>query len=65
MQKRRRFKQADTLGERLARQAALLRERADALPEGDDKALLLHKIQQVDFAIDLDEKLRSPLVGGE
>jgi hypothetical protein len=61
MQKRRRVKQTETLHERLIRRASTLRREADALPSGTNKELLLHKIQQVDFAIDLDEKLRSSI----
>jgi hypothetical protein len=60
MQKRRRIKQTETLSVRLARRAAALRQEASALPPGRDRELLLNKLHHLDFAIDLDETLRSP-----
>jgi hypothetical protein len=60
MQKRQRITQTEPLGVRLARRAAALKQEADALPPGGERELLLNKVQQLDFAIDLEDKLRSP-----
>jgi hypothetical protein len=60
MQKRQRITQTEPLGVRLARRSAALRQKADALPPGAEREFLLNKLQQLDFAIDLEDVLRSP-----
>jgi hypothetical protein len=60
MQKRRRFKQTQSLGERLAQDTAQLREQAKALPPGRARELIMRKITQNEAAYHLCEILRSP-----
>jgi hypothetical protein len=57
---RRRFKQILTFPGRLANEAARLRQEADKLPEGPERASLLQKAQQADDALRMDQWLRSP-----
>jgi hypothetical protein len=60
MQKRRRFKQTQSLEERLAQDTAQLREQAKALPPGRARELIMRKITQNEAAHHLCEILRSP-----
>jgi hypothetical protein len=59
-QKRRRFKQTQTLEERLAREANRLREEARALPPGIEREALLEKARQADTGAHVSEWLQSP-----
>ena len=53
MQRRRRFKQASSLRERLAEWAKEVREQAAHLPPGPDREALLKKACQADTASEL------------
>jgi len=55
MQRRRRFKQASSLRERLAEWAKEVREQAAHLPPGRDREALLKKARQADTASELDD----------
>jgi hypothetical protein len=55
MQRRRRFKQASSLRERLAEWAKEVREQAAHLPPGPDREALLKKARQADTASELDD----------
>jgi hypothetical protein len=57
---RRRFKQVLTFPDRLANEAARLRDEADKLPPGPERDLLLKKARQADEAVVMDRWLRSP-----
>ena len=60
MQQRRRFKQPDTLEERLATEAKRLREKAKALPPGPERDIILRKARQCETGSHMSEWLRSP-----
>ena len=60
MQKRRRFKQTTTLGERLAKQARRLREEARSLPSGPARTAIERRARQADAAAHLNQWLTSP-----
>ncbi|MDN5001518.1 hypothetical protein ACFQZO_11545 [Bradyrhizobium sp. GCM10027634] len=60
MKHRRRFKQTETLQERLARFAAELRERAQALPPGVERDQLLKTARNADTTAHLDDWMTSP-----
>lgn len=60
MLKRRRFKQTRTLHERLAEEAARLREEARALAPGHRRELLLRRARQDETAMQIDAWLHSP-----
>ena len=60
VQKRRRFKQIQSLEERLANVAKMLRRQAETLPPGGLRDLAERKAQQVDTASHLSQWLRSP-----
>ena len=60
MLKRRRFKQTKSLEERLAEEAANLREQAKALPPSAERERLLRKARQADTGCYVSEWLRSP-----
>jgi hypothetical protein len=60
MLKRRRFKQSQSLKDRLASFAMDARKRADELPPGPVKDDLLRKVRQADTAMHLDEWVNSP-----
>jgi hypothetical protein len=60
MQKRRRFKQTETLEERLAKEAARLRARVLAMPPCLERDRLLRKARQAETASHINEWLRSP-----
>ncbi|KJC35285.1 MULTISPECIES: hypothetical protein [unclassified Bradyrhizobium] len=57
---RRRFKQIHSLEERLAQEAARLRERARKLPPGSEREALLRKARQAETGSHMSEWLRSP-----
>ncbi|WP_246775109.1 hypothetical protein [Bradyrhizobium diazoefficiens] len=59
-QRRRRFKQVDTLEERLAAEALRLRERAKVLRPGVMRDDLLRKARQCETGSRMSEWLRSP-----
>jgi hypothetical protein len=59
MQKRRRFKQTQSLEARLADEAKRLREQADMLPHGRLRYELERKARQADTASHVSEWLRS------
>jgi hypothetical protein len=58
--RRRRFKQALTLRERLAVFAKAAREKAALLPPGAEKNELLGKARQADTAAHLEDRIESP-----
>ena len=60
MRKRRRFKQTNTLHERLADEARRLREEARALAPGRRRELLLRRARQDETAMQIEAWLRSP-----
>jgi hypothetical protein len=60
MQKRRRFKQTETLKDRLQAFAKDIRAQAAGLPPGLEKDNLLRKARQADTASHLDEWVNSP-----
>lgn len=60
MKTRRRFKQTKTLNERLAEEAARLREEARTLAPGRRREMLLRQARQDETAVQIDAWLRSP-----
>jgi len=60
MQKRRRFKQTESLTTRLTAFAKLMRERAKRMPLGAEKSEILSKARQAEAAAEMDRWLRSP-----
>ena len=60
MLKRRRFKQTKTLHERLADEAAQLREQARTLAPGQRREQLLRRARQDEMAIQIEAWLHSP-----
>jgi hypothetical protein len=60
MTKRRRFKQSQSLKDRLASFANEARKRAEDLPPGPAKDDLLRKARQADTATHLEEWVNSP-----
>ncbi|SFI47290.1 hypothetical protein [Bradyrhizobium sp. Gha] len=60
MLKRRRFKQTKTLHERLAEEAAQLREEARTLAPGRRRETLLRRARQDETAMQIDAWLHSP-----
>ncbi|MGN8547675.1 hypothetical protein ACQPTN_24035 [Bradyrhizobium sp. 13971] len=58
--KRRRFKQTQSLEERLSNEAKSLREQANALPASAEKEALLKKARQADAAAHMSDWLGSP-----
>ncbi len=59
MFKRRRFKQAESLTDRLAVFAKLMRERAALMPPGTEKTATLAKADQADRAANIDRWISS------
>ncbi|MET4202734.1 hypothetical protein [Bradyrhizobium sp. LA6.12] len=57
---RRRFKQTQSLEERLAQEAERLREQARKLPAGAEREILLRKARQAETGSHMSEWLRSP-----
>ena len=60
MFQRRRFKQTQSLKDRLVSQVKRLREEAKTLPPGADRESKLRKARQAETAAHIDEWLRSP-----
>ncbi|WP_429040655.1 hypothetical protein [Bradyrhizobium elkanii] len=60
IKRRNRFKQTESLEDRLAHQAEELRIRAKAMPPGVEKEALLKRARQADTAAHVSEWLRSP-----
>ena len=60
MQKRRRFKQAETLQDSLQAFAKDVRAQAAGLPPGLERDSLLRKVRQAETASHLDEWANSP-----
>lgn len=59
MIKRRRFKQTESLAERLASFANLMRERAETMVSIDDRVAAMAKANQADIAAQMDRWIRS------
>jgi hypothetical protein len=60
MQKRRRFKQIQSLEQRLAEEAKRLREQAELLPHGDQREAVEKKARQAETGSHISDWLRSP-----
>jgi len=60
MFQRRRFKQTQSLKDRLVSQVQRLREEARTLPPGSDRESKLRKARQAETTAHIDEWLRSP-----
>jgi hypothetical protein len=60
MKKRSRFKQSQSLKDRLASFAKGVKEKASRLPPGPEKEELLRKARRADAASHLDEWVNSP-----
>ena len=60
MPKRRRFKQTQSLEERLADEAKRLREQADLLPPGPQRDAVQRKARQAETGAHMSDWLRSP-----
>ena len=60
MQRRRRLKQTLSLGDRLAEEAARLRQQAGSVPHGLERDRLLRRARQAETAINVDKWLASP-----
>lgn len=60
MQKRRRFKQTESLENRLRVFARLMRKRAELMPPGPERADKFAKADQADATAKLDRWLSSP-----
>nr|WP_249141197.1 hypothetical protein [Bradyrhizobium manausense] len=60
MERRRRFKQLQSLEARLAQEAERLRERAKGLPPGSQRESLLRRARQAETGAYMSEWLRSP-----
>jgi len=60
MKQRRRFKQTQSLEDRLAQEAERLRERAGKLPHGCERETLLRKARQAETGSHMTEWLTSP-----
>jgi hypothetical protein len=57
MQKRRRFKQTETLEQRLTEHAANLRNEAKATPPGFERERLIRRARQIEVACHMSEWL--------
>jgi hypothetical protein len=57
---RRRFKQTQTLAERLAAEVRRLREEARSLPQGSEREAALRKARQAESGLRMNEWLTSP-----
>ena len=57
---RRRFKQTASLEERLAQEAARLRQQAKELPPGREREILLRRARQAETGSHITEWLTSP-----
>lgn len=59
-QRRRRFKQSQTLDERLVAEASRLREKAKKAAPGIERQALLRKAEQCEVGLHMSEWLRTP-----
>ncbi|BAL78041.1 hypothetical protein [Bradyrhizobium cosmicum] len=57
---RRRFKQTETLSQRLTQEVERLRQEMRTLPPGRRRDLLLRKVRQDETAIQIDASIGSP-----
>jgi hypothetical protein len=60
MLKRRRFKQTETLDERLAKEAEKLKAQLQTMPPGLERDHLVRKARQAETASQMNDWLRSP-----
>jgi hypothetical protein len=60
MQQQRRFKQAQSLKQRLLARVSSLLEEAKLLPPGDIRDVLLRQARHANTAAHIDDRLRSP-----
>ena len=60
MKQRRRFKQTQSLEDRLAREAERLKDQARKLPHGSEREILLRKARQAETGSHMTEWLTSP-----
>ncbi|MCP3440590.1 hypothetical protein NLM32_05415 [Bradyrhizobium sp. CCGUVB14] len=60
MSKRRRFKQSQSLDERLAAEAKHLREKAEKAPPGNERDTLLRRASQFEEGLHMSKWLRIP-----
>jgi hypothetical protein len=60
MQRRRRFREMDSLKDRLIQQSRILRKQAGETPGGVQREELLRKARQAEVAAHLDDWLSSP-----
>nr|WP_244978870.1 hypothetical protein [Bradyrhizobium pachyrhizi] len=60
MKKRRRFKQTETLQERLARFSADILDQANKLPDGQEREDLFERARRADTAAHIDDWASSP-----
>jgi len=60
MKHRRRFKQSQSLEERLAAEAERLREQAKKLPRGPERETLIRRARQAETGSHISEWLKSP-----
>lgn len=60
MAKRHHFTQTEPLADRLATFAKIMRERAEALPPGPDRAAALAKADQADTTAQMDRWISAP-----
>jgi hypothetical protein len=60
MQQRRRFKQTQSLEDRLAQEAKRLRDQAKTMPAGPEREILIRKARQAETGSHMSEWLRSP-----
>ena len=60
MNKRRRFKQANTLQDRLLKFAEEMTAMANKLPDGKQRGALLKRVQRAHTATQLDQDLHAP-----
>lgn len=59
MSERRYVRHTESLGDRLLTFAKLMRERANLLPPGTERAAILAKAEQADVAVEMDRWLGS------
>ena len=62
MLKRRRFKQASSLSERLAQNVEHLEAQLTTLPPGPERELVIKRIRQNETAAHINEWLKSPVL---
>jgi hypothetical protein len=60
MTERRRFKQTQSLEDRLAEEAKRLRDQAKLMPPGPEREIMIRKARQAETGSHMSEWLRSP-----